>query len=83
MRSRLNVLGCRARIGLNIDTPDGRIKVECLERSLATEDLELINPLVTAIVTCIGETLRVLVREDGAIRLHRCTRSQVLCRIKK
>jgi len=50
----MDLLGRRSRIGLNINTPDGRVKVECLERSLATEDLEFINPLVTAVVTRIG-----------------------------
>ena len=45
------LLGCRPRVGLNIDTPYGGIKVEGLERPLATEDLELVNPFVTTIIT--------------------------------
>ena len=45
------LLGCGPRVGLNIDTPYGGIKVEGLERPLATEDLELVNPFVTTIIT--------------------------------
>lgn len=48
------LLGCRPRIGLNIDTPYGGIKVEGLERPLATEDLELVNPFVATVITCVG-----------------------------
>lgn len=69
------LLGSRSRIRLNVDTPDSRVKVECLKRSLATEDLEFVDPLVAAVITCIGQTLRVLVGQNGTIRLHRCAGS--------
>ncbi len=65
----------RSRVGLNINTPDGRVKVECLECSLATEDLEFIYPLVAAVVTRIGKTFGVFVGQDGTIGLHRCAGS--------
>jgi hypothetical protein len=74
-KKEIDLLGRRSRIGLNINTPDGRVEVERLERSLATEDLKFINPLVAAVVSRIGQTLGVLVGQDGTIRLHRCARS--------
>jgi hypothetical protein len=52
-----DTLGRRTRIGLNIDTPDGGIKVECLERSFATKDFELVYPFVSSVVPRIWETL--------------------------
>ena len=55
---------------MNIDTPLGRVKVECLKRTLAAKNFELIDVLVSTIVPCVGKTLRVLVREDGAIGFH-------------
>jgi hypothetical protein len=53
----VDTLGRGAGIGLNIDTPDGGIEVECLERSIATKDFELVYPLVTTVVSGIWETL--------------------------
>ena len=72
------LLGCRPRIGLNIDTPYGRIEVEGVERPLATEDLKLVDPFVAPIITRVGQTFRVLVGQDGAVGLHSGTRRQVL-----
>ena len=71
----INLLGGGPRIRLNIDTPDGRIKVEGLKSSLATKNLEFVDPLVAAVVARIGQTLGVLVSQDGTVRLHRCARS--------
>lgn len=71
----INLLGGRPRIRLNVDTPDGRIKVECLKSSLATKDLEFVDPLIAAVVARIRQTLGVLVGQDGTVRLHRGTRS--------
>ena len=65
-------------IGLDIDPPLGGFEVERLEGTLLAQDLELVDVLVTTVVTRVGKTLRVLVCEDGAIGLHGGTTRQVL-----
>lgn len=60
----------RARVGLDVDTPDLGVEVERLESALSGEVLELVDELVAAVVTGAGETLRVLVGEDRAVGLH-------------
>lgn len=52
--------------------------MESLEGALAAEQLELVDPLVTAVVARVGETLGVLVGQDGAVGLHNRARGQVL-----
>ena len=64
---------------MDVDAPLGGVEVEGLEGTLLAEDLELVDVLVTAVVPRIGETLRVLVGEDGAVGLHRRAARQVLC----
>ena len=75
---RRHSLGRTARIRLYIHAPLGGVKVERLEGPLATELLELVNPLVPAVIPRVGKTLRVLVGEDGAVGLHRRAAGQVL-----
>lgn len=65
-------------IRLNVDSPFCGVEAECLESTLLTQNLEFIYPFIATVVTRVGETLRVLVREDGTISLHRCTTCQVL-----
>ena len=67
-----------AGVWLHIDTPGLRVEVEGFQSSHSTELLELIDPLVTAIVAVVWQTLRVLVREDGTVGLHGRTARQVL-----
>lgn len=63
-------VGSRSRVWLDVDTPDSGVKVEGLKGTLAGEVLELVNILVTTVVTSTGETFRVLVGEDGSVGLH-------------
>lgn len=51
---------------LNIDTPLLRVKTEGLEGSSLTESLGLINVLITAVVSCSGIALGVLVLHNTA-----------------
>ena len=67
-----------ARVGLDVDTPLGRVEVERLESTLPAQHFELVDPLVTTVIPRTRETLRVLVREDGAICLHDGLTRQVL-----
>lgn len=67
-----------ARIWLHVDTPLGWVKVEGGQSTLAAEHFELIDVLVTTIVTCSRETFGVLVGQDRAIRLHRSQTRQIL-----
>ena len=73
-RGRTHTSGIR----LDVDAPFLGIEVERLQGSLAAEVLELVDPLVAAIVACTGETLGVLVGQDRAIGLDRGTAGQVL-----
>lgn len=66
------------RVGLNVDTPFGRVEVEGLEGTLAAEDFEFIDVLVTTVIASVGETLRVFVSQDGAIGFHGGLTRQVL-----
>ena len=68
------------RVGLDVDTPLCGVEVERLEGTLAAQDLELVDVLVTTIVTSVGETFRVLVGQDGAVGLHGGLTRQVLRR---
>lgn len=66
-------VGRAAGQSLDIDAPLGRVKVESLESTLLAKQLDLVNVLVTTVVTGTGQTLGVLVGhgraksvEDGA-----------------
>lgn len=63
---------------MNIDAPLSWVEVEGCQRPLLAEQFELINPFVATVVASVGQTLRVLVGEDGAIGLHGCPTRQVL-----
>lgn len=67
-----------AGVGLDVDTPLGRIEVERLESTLPAQHLELVDPLVATVVPRIRETLRVLVRKNGAVGLHDGLTRQIL-----
>jgi len=71
------------RVGLNINTPLCGVEVERLESTFTAENLELVDVLIAAVVPGVGETLRVLVGEDGAIGLHRGLGGQVLQGIRQ
>ena len=68
----------RAGIRLNVNTPLCRVQVERLESTFSAENFELVDVLVTTVVTGIGETLGVLVGQDRAICLHGSPAGQVL-----
>jgi len=65
-------------IGLNIDAPFGGVKVERLECALTAQNFQLVNVLVATVVASIRKTFRVLVGQNGAIRLHRGLTRQIL-----
>ena len=67
-----------ARVRLDVDAPLCGVEMEGLEGTLLAEDLELVDVLVATVVARVGETLRVLVGEDGAVGLHRRAARQVL-----
>lgn len=54
-------VGGRAREGLDIDTPLGRVNVEGLQSTLLAQSLNAVNVLVTTIVSGARVALRVLV----------------------
>lgn len=68
------------RVRLDVDAPLCGVEVERLEGTLAAQNLELVDVLVTTIVTSVGETFRVLVGQDGAVGLHGGLTCQVLPR---
>jgi hypothetical protein len=78
-RGERGKVGSGTRVRLDVDTPDGRVEVEGLERALTAEVLENVNVLVTTVVAGTGETLGVLVGEDGTVGLEHGERRQVLC----
>ena len=67
-----------ARIRLHVDSPLGGIEVEGLESPLLAKNLQLVNPLVASVVTGVWKSLRVLVGQDRAVRLHSRATGQVL-----
>ena len=72
-----------ARVRLDVDAPDRGVQVESGKSTLLAEDLELIDVLISAVITGIGKTLGVLVGEDRTIGLHRRQRGQILYSKKK
>jgi hypothetical protein len=68
----------RTGIRLDVDTPLCRVQVERLESTFSAENFELVDILVTTVVTSIGETLGVLVGQDRTICLHGSPAGQVL-----
>jgi hypothetical protein len=68
----------RAGVRLNVDTPSLLIETKGSESTLLAHSLNLVNKLVTTIVTLARITLRVLVGEAGAKTLHNSTRGEVL-----
>lgn len=78
VRKGNNALSSRTGVGLDVNTPYFWIEMECLESTLPAENLELVDPLVTAVVTSVGETLGVLVGKNGAVGFHGCPTGQVL-----
>lgn len=87
-----SLLGGGTGVRLHVDAPDFRVEVERLQGSLTAQVLEDVNvlivsralmgcrlaDLVTTVVASAGETLRVLVGEDGSVGLHDGERGQVL-----
>lgn len=71
-------VGSRSRVRLDVDTPLLSRETEGLEGTLAAEVLDLVDVLVTTVVTGTGETLRVLVGQGGAVGLHDGLRGEVL-----
>jgi hypothetical protein len=68
----------RTRQALNIDAPLIGGDAEGLERALLAQQLNLVDLLVTAIVSGTGVALRVLVGHDGSESIVDGTRSDVL-----
>jgi hypothetical protein len=71
-------IGSRTRVGLDVDTPDLGVEVECLKSSVSAQVLEDVDVLVTTVVSSSGQTLGVLVGQHGAVGLHNGQRGQVL-----
>lgn len=63
-------VGGRSRVRLDVDTPLLGGETKGLEGTLAAEVLDLVDVLVTTVVTGTGETLGVLVGQGGAVGLH-------------
>lgn len=59
-------VGRAATEALNVDTPLLVVEVEGIESTTLAEQLDLVNVLVTAIVTSTGVALRVLVGHGRA-----------------
>ena len=73
-----NQLCRRSGVGLNVNAPLGRIKVECLQGALSAEDLKLVDPFVSSVVTGVWKAFGVLVRQDRTISLHGGKTGEVL-----
>lgn len=71
-------VGSGSRVWLDVATPDLGVEVEGLESSVSAEVLELVDVLVTTVVSCAWETFRVLVGEHGAVGFHNSQGGQVL-----
>ena len=67
-----------SRVWLDIDAPFSRVEVEGCQRPLLAKDFELVDPLVATVVASVGETLGILVGEDGTVGLHGRPARQVL-----
>jgi len=76
-RSKSSKVCRRTRIRLDIDAPLCWVEIERLERPHATQLLQLVDPLVTAVVPGVGQTLRVLVGQNRSVGFHRRTARQV------
>ena len=83
MSTKQNASTYATRVGLDVDTPLCGIEVEGLEGTLTAQNFELVDVFIAAVVPGIGETLRVLVGEDGTIGLHRSLGGQVLQGIRQ
>ena len=59
-----------AREGLHIARPLFRVEIVGLERSLLRQALNLIDKLVATVVASARVTLRILIRQTGALQLH-------------
>jgi len=71
-------VGGGAGQALNVDTPLGRVEVECLEGALLAEVLDLVDVLVAAVVASTGVALGVLVGHGGAEGIENGTGGDVL-----
>ena len=63
-------VGRGSRVWLDVDTPLFGVQAVGLEGTLLAHDLDLVNNLVTSVVTGVGKTLRVLVGEGGSQTFH-------------
>ncbi|RUS23247.1 hypothetical protein BC937DRAFT_89717 [Endogone sp. FLAS-F59071] len=71
-------VGGRARVGLDVDTPDFGIQMEGFQSTLAADVFDLIDVLVTAIVSGTRETFRIFVGQRGCVGFHNRERGEVL-----
>jgi hypothetical protein len=73
-------VGRRAGVRLDIDAPFLRIQAVSLQGALLAECLDLIDNLISSIVTSVGEALGVFVGEGRAKTVHDCPGGEVLGR---
>mmetsp|Transcript_28530 Transcript_28530/g.83979 ORF Transcript_28530/g.83979 Transcript_28530/m.83979 type:complete len:391 (-) Transcript_28530:12-1184(-) len=73
-------VGRRAGVGLDVHAPLFRVESVGLEGSFLTERLNLIDHLVSSVVSSVGETLGVLVGQGRSEALHDCPGRKVLGR---
>ena len=71
-------VGGRSRVGLDVHSPLGGVEVVSLESTLLAELLNLVNELVTSVVTVSGVTLRILVGEARSQAFHDSSGGEVL-----
>ena len=63
-------VGGRSRVRLDIDAPLFGVQSVGLEGTLLAHDLDLVDNLITSVVTGVGKTLRVLVGQSRSQALH-------------
>jgi hypothetical protein len=76
--SQSSKVGSASRVGLDVNTPLLRVQAKGSQGTLAAKVLELIDMLVTSVVTGTGKTFRVLVGQSSTIGLNGSLRSEVL-----
>mmetsp|Transcript_25925 Transcript_25925/g.54060 ORF Transcript_25925/g.54060 Transcript_25925/m.54060 type:complete len:435 (+) Transcript_25925:409-1713(+) len=60
----------RARVGLDIDAPFFRIQSVGGQGAFLAHDFDLIDHLITSVITSVWETFRILVRQGGSQTVH-------------